>query len=87
MGANVQSNGYFPGYYSTREIIFGSEGSMRTSSNVNTELKNDYYHIGSLPLSSPCNLVGYNKELLKQTILKHEAIFRDQVCQLNDFYS
>ena len=87
MGANMQCNGHFPGYYSTRDLIFGAEGTSWTSSNGNSELKNDCYQIGSLPLSSSCHLLAYDKELLKQTILKHETIFRDQVCELRgSFY-
>ncbi|KAE9609643.1 hypothetical protein Lal_00006671 [Lupinus albus] len=87
MGANVQNNGYFPGYSSTNDLIFDSEGSMWTSSNVNTELKNDCHHIGSLPVLSPCNILGCNKELLKQTILKQEAVFRDQILELHRIYN
>ncbi|XP_027338612.1 uncharacterized protein LOC113852511 isoform X2 [Abrus precatorius] len=78
MSANMRCNGYFPGYHSTRDLVLGTEGSSWTSSNGNSELKNDCYQIGSLPLSSTCHLLGFNKEVLKQTILKHEAIFRDQ---------
>ncbi|MED6206045.1 hypothetical protein PIB30_023261 [Stylosanthes scabra] len=86
MGANVQCDGYFPGYYSARDLIFESERIPWTSSDVNSELKNELHYIGSLPVSSPCNLIGYNKELLKQTILKHEAIFRDQIHELHRIY-
>ncbi|KAE9601931.1 hypothetical protein Lalb_Chr13g0303011 [Lupinus albus] len=86
MGANVQHHGYFPGYFSTKDLIFDSEGSMLTSSNINSELKNDCHNIGSLPVSPPCNLLGYNKELLKQTILKQEAVFRDQIHELHRVY-
>lgn len=83
--ASRQCNGYFQGYHPPRDPVFGAEGSSWTSSNGNSERKNDCYQIGSLPLSSStCHLVGY-KELLKQTILKHEAIFRDQVCYLHGF--
>ncbi|XP_057730682.1 uncharacterized protein LOC130946014 [Arachis stenosperma] len=87
MGANVQCDGYFPGYYSARDLLFESERSPWTSSNVNSELKNELHYVGSLPVSSPCNLLGYNKELLKQTILKHEAIFRDQIHELHRIYN
>ncbi|MED6221118.1 hypothetical protein PIB30_051257 [Stylosanthes scabra] len=86
MGANVQCDGYFPGYYSARDLIFESERIPWASSDVNNELKNELHYIGSLPVSSPCNLIGYNKELLKQTILKHEAIFRDQIHELHRIY-
>ncbi|KAK7411376.1 hypothetical protein VNO78_02809 [Psophocarpus tetragonolobus] len=86
MSANRQCNGYFPGYHSPRDLVFDAEGSTWTSSNGNTERENDCYHLGSLPLSSTCQLSGYNKELLKQTILKHEAIFRDQINELHRIY-
>ncbi|XP_019438673.1 PREDICTED: uncharacterized protein LOC109344364 isoform X2 [Lupinus angustifolius] len=82
MGANVQYHGYFPGYCSTKDLIFDSEGSMWTSSNINSELKNDCHNIGSLPVSSS----NINKELLKQTILKQEAVFRDQIHELHRVY-
>ncbi|CAL0325770.1 unnamed protein product [Lupinus luteus] len=87
MGGNVQDNGYFPRYSSTNDLIFDSEGSTWTSSNVNTKLKNDCHHIDSLPVLSPCNILGCNKELLKQTILKQEAVFRDQIHELHRIYN
>ncbi|KAK7304663.1 hypothetical protein VNO77_42548 [Canavalia gladiata] len=86
MSTNMRCNGYFQGYHSTRDLVFGAKGSTWTSSNGNSEVKNDCYQIGSLPLSSNCHLLGYNKELLKQTILKHEAIFRDQIHELHRIY-
>ncbi|KAL2340720.1 hypothetical protein Fmac_008660 [Flemingia macrophylla] len=85
MSANMQCNGYFPYYYCTGDNVFGAEGSTWTSSNGNSERKNDCYQIGSMPLST-CQRLGYNKELLKQTILKHEAIFRDQIHELHRIY-
>ncbi|KAL2639595.1 hypothetical protein GLYMA_06G198000v4 [Glycine max] len=86
MSANRQCNSYFPGYHSPRYLVFGAEGSTCTSSNGNSERENDCYQLGSLPLSSACHLLGYNKELLKQTILQHEAIFRDQIQELHRIY-
>ncbi|KAI4343920.1 hypothetical protein L6164_011212 [Bauhinia variegata] len=86
MGANVERTGYLPGYYSTSDLMFGAEGSTWTSSNGNGELKSDCYHNGSLPASSPAQFLGYNRELLKQTILKHEAIFRNQIHDLHRLY-
>ncbi|KAG5035401.1 hypothetical protein JHK87_010311 [Glycine soja] len=84
--ANRQCNVYFPGYHCPMDFVFGTEGSPWTSSNGNSERENDCYRLGSLPLSSPCHISGYNKELLKQTILKHEAIFRDQIQVLHRIY-
>lgn len=82
MGANAPCNGYVPGYHSARDLVFGAEGSAWNSSNGNNELQNNRYNNGSLPGSPPVHLLEYNKELVKQTILKHEAIFRDQVCSV-----
>ncbi|KAL9314184.1 hypothetical protein ACSQ67_019636 [Phaseolus vulgaris] len=86
MSANRQNNGYIPGYHSPRDLVFGAEGSTWTSSNYDGERENGCYGLGSLPLSSTCHLLGYNKELLKQTILKHEAMFRDQIHELHRIY-
>lgn len=80
LGANVQTNGNFREYYSTKELIFDSGGSTWTSSsNVNNELRTGFYNMGPFQLSSPCTHLGYNQELVKQTILKHEAMFKEQV--------
>lgn len=86
LGANVQTNGNFREYYSTKELIFDSGGSTRTSSNVNNELRTDFYNMGPFPLSSPCTHLGYNQELVKQTILEHEAIFKEQIRELHRVY-
>ncbi|CAJ2664617.1 unnamed protein product [Trifolium pratense] len=86
LGANVQLNDNFQGYYPTRELVFDSGGSTWTSSNVNNELRTDFFHMGPFPVSSPCTFLGYNQELVKQTILKHEAIFKDQIRELHRVY-
>lgn len=80
---NLQCDGYVPRYPSPRDRILGTEGSTLTSSNGNIEEQNDVQNdgrkSGSLSESSSVNLVDYNKELMKQTILKQEATFREQV--------
>nr|XP_027192415.1 uncharacterized protein LOC105852476 [Cicer arietinum] len=87
LGTNVQCNGNFSRYYSTKEVMFNSEGSTWTLSNVNNELRTDCYNMmGPFPLTSPCTLLGYNQELVKQTILRHEAIFKDQIRELHRVY-
>ncbi|WJX95567.1 hypothetical protein P8452_76871 [Trifolium repens] len=86
LGANVQLNDNFQGYYPTKELRFDSGGSTWTSANVNNELRTDFYHMGPFPVSSPCTFLGYNQELVKQTILKHEAIFKDQIRELHRVY-
>lgn len=81
--ANVPCSGYLTGHYSPRDLIFGAEGNAWTTSNGKGELKNDCYNNCSLPVPLSGQLSGYDKELLKQTMLKHEAIFRDQVCSIS----
>ncbi|XP_058761598.1 uncharacterized protein LOC131634981 [Vicia villosa] len=86
LGANVRCNDNFPRCYSTREFMFDSEGSTWTSSNVNNEPRTDFYHMGPFPSSSPSTPLGYNQEIVKQTILKHEAMFKDQIRELHRVY-
>ncbi|KAJ7956437.1 DUF863 family protein [Quillaja saponaria] len=86
MGANVQYNGYLLGYYSSKDLILGAEGSKCTLSNGDSELQSSLYHTSSLSALSPEQLSGYKKELVKQTMLQHEAIFRDQIHELHRLY-
>ncbi|XP_028763536.1 uncharacterized protein LOC114721831 isoform X2 [Neltuma alba] len=86
MGANVQTNGCPSRFYSARNFIFGTEGNNWTSSNGKGKLINDCHHHYSLSVPSPTHILGYDKELVKQTILKHEAMFKDQIHELHRLY-
>ncbi|KAL6995131.1 hypothetical protein U1Q18_005267 [Sarracenia purpurea var. burkii] len=62
------------GCYSIKDLIVGSNGSIY---NNERNLKNGNSHGVSLI---------YDKEILKQIMLKHESIFRDQVHELHRLY-
>lgn len=79
MGANMQCNSYFPGYYSTRNLKMDANGSTWPLNYDDKTLKSEYCYSGIFLPLSPAQVLGYNKEVLKQTMLKHETIFRDQV--------
>lgn len=77
MGANMQFNSYFPRYYNAGNLSLDGNGSSwplnpdkKVSENGNS------YNTAFL---SADYLLAYNKELLKQTMLKHETVFKDQV--------
>lgn len=76
----MQCKSYFPGYYSTRDLNLEVNGSAFPFNNIDKILNNGHYCPGSLSSPSPDLHLGCNKEALKQTMLKHESIFRDQVC-------
>ncbi|KAK4252493.1 hypothetical protein QN277_014486 [Acacia crassicarpa] len=86
MGANVETSGYPSRFNSTRNFIFGTEGNTWTSSNGKGKLINDCHHHYSLSVPSPTHILGYDKEIVKQTILKHEAMFKDQIHELHRLY-
>lgn len=81
MGTEVQSKMYLPGYYSAKDIS-NSAGYVGWSLHHESNSLKNGQHCGIL-LSKP-TLDGvdydvYNKEKLRETIMKHETIFRNQV--------
>ncbi|KDP41264.1 hypothetical protein JCGZ_15671 [Jatropha curcas] len=47
---------------------------------------NGQYYNGFLPRSIADVYSGYDKDIVKQTMLEHEAIFKDQLCELHRLY-
>lgn len=82
----MQCKSYFPGYYSTRDLNLEVNGSAFPFNNIDKILNNGHYCPGSLSSPSPDLHLGCNKEALKQTMLKHESIFRDQIHELHRLY-
>lgn len=79
MGANLQFNSYFPGCYTAMNLKMDANGSTWPLNYDNRTLNSNYCHNGFLLPLSPDQVLGYNREVLKQTMLKHETEFRDQV--------
>ncbi|GMJ05784.1 hypothetical protein HRI_004247600 [Hibiscus trionum] len=85
MQANMQHESHFPGCYATWDLNSDANGTVWPSDNVNRISRNRQYTNVTLPPSLDLNMF-YNKDLLKQTMLKHEAEFRDQIRELHRLY-
>ncbi|KAE8661754.1 Flavin-binding monooxygenase family protein [Hibiscus syriacus] len=85
MQANVQHESPFPRWYTTWDLNSDANGTVCPSDNVNRISRIRQYTDVTLLLSLGSNMF-YNKGLLKQTMLKHEAEFRDQIRELHRLY-
>ncbi|KAJ4961778.1 hypothetical protein NE237_021688 [Protea cynaroides] len=86
MGTKVQCKSYLPGYYSMRDLNSDANNGGWPVYYEDKTLKSGQYYNGFLLRPSTDAYLGYDKEMLKQTMLKHEAIFRDQVFELHRLY-
>ncbi|GAV68485.1 DUF863 domain-containing protein [Cephalotus follicularis] len=79
MQVDTQGGGYIPRYYSVRDL------NLNPLNDVGS-LLNGQHHNGALLLLSSDQHLEYTKEVLKQTILKQDAIFEDQIQELHRLY-
>ncbi|XVE54745.1 hypothetical protein DITRI_Ditri03aG0106200 [Diplodiscus trichospermus] len=86
MQADMQHKSHFPGCYTAWDLNLDANSAVWPTENVDRILRNKEYYNGTLPPSSDLS-VFYGKDLLKQTMLKHEAEFRDQIHELHRLYS
>lgn len=85
MGTEVQSKMYLQGYYSLRDLNNNAgKGSWPLHCEQKT-LRSGQYHEIFLTRPEMDGYDGHDKELLRQTILKHETVFRQQVCLFKPF--
>ncbi|WCJ25650.1 hypothetical protein M5689_007520 [Euphorbia peplus] len=84
MGTKVQHKMYLPGYYPTRDLNNGT-GNGSWSSHNEDKTFGQYYGIFSAQPAID-GYVGFEKEQLRQTILKHEMIFRQQLHEMHRLY-
>ncbi|KAL5987261.1 hypothetical protein ACLOJK_038423 [Asimina triloba] len=85
MGTKVQCKSYFPGYYSMRDLNEDTKNSTWPLFYDEKMLNGGQYYnyFTARPLNGYSE---YDKEALKQTMLKHEATFRNQVSELHRLY-
>ncbi|KAK6931297.1 Protein of unknown function DUF863, plant [Dillenia turbinata] len=86
MGTKVQSKSYLPGFHSMRDLNEGSSNGNWPLYYGDNTLSNGPYYNRFLPNSVPVTYPGYDVALLKQTMLRHEAIFKNQVYELHRLY-
>ncbi|KAG6468829.1 hypothetical protein ZIOFF_073522 [Zingiber officinale] len=83
MGTKVHSKSYLPGYQQTRDLNEDTNFSWTLfceHKSVSRQLFNEF----KPRAAGSC--LGYDKDMLKRTILEHEAIFRKQVYELHRLY-
>lgn len=85
MQADMQHKRPFSGCYTAWDLNLDANGAVLPTDNVDRILRNRQYNSGTSPLSSDLNMFFY-KDLLTQTMLKHEAEFRDQIHELHQLY-
>lgn len=87
MGTEVQSKMYLPGpgYYSIRDLDDNAGNGRRWDPHGRTSKSGQYYDM-FLASSSIDGYSGYEKQQLRQTILNHEFIFRNQLHDLHRLY-
>ncbi|KAK1352384.1 hypothetical protein POM88_053323 [Heracleum sosnowskyi] len=84
MGTKLHSKAYFPGYYS-RDLSNAGNG-MWAVYDEGKSFQNGQVNDSFLASSTMDRYMGYNKEKVRQTILKHESVFREQLQELHRLY-
>ncbi|KAM1164085.1 hypothetical protein TB2_023288 [Malus domestica] len=79
MGTEVQSKMYFPGYCSIQNLSSNVGHGSWSLLHENTNLKNGQQYEVFLTRPVIDGFHGRDEGQLRQTILKHESIFRHQV--------
>ncbi|XWS64209.1 hypothetical protein CRYUN_Cryun06bG0166800 [Craigia yunnanensis] len=86
MGTKVQSKSYLPGYYSMRDLNEDSNSCSWPLYYGDKTLINGQYYNSFFPRAIVDAYPGYDKDMLKRTMLEHEAIFKNQVSELHCLY-
>ena len=80
MGTEVHCKSSFEGYYSMRDVNEDSNSSSwPLFYGDNKGLTNGHYYNGFVPRTVADAYPGCDKEAIKQKMLEHEAIFKNQV--------
>ncbi|TQD87219.1 hypothetical protein C1H46_027254 [Malus baccata] len=86
MGTKMQCKSYMPGYYSMRDLNEDPNNCSWPLYYGDKTLSNRQYCNGFLPRAMTDAFPRYDKDVVKQTMLEHEAIFKDQVIELHRLY-
>ncbi|XP_006664139.1 uncharacterized protein LOC102707360 [Oryza brachyantha] len=83
MGTKVESKTYLPGYFAMADSSVNSNGNWLS---CHEESKPSGHVSDSFTITTPNGSPDYDKEMLKRTMLVHEATFRKQVYELHRLY-
>ncbi|XP_009798047.1 uncharacterized protein [Nicotiana sylvestris] len=86
MGIQVHNKGYLPSHYSMRDLSEDSNSSSWPLFYGDKTFTNGQYYNGFVSKTKTDAYPGYNKDVLKQKILEHESIFKNQVVELHRLY-
>ncbi|KAK9063627.1 hypothetical protein SSX86_017498 [Deinandra increscens subsp. villosa] len=86
MGTEVHCKSSFEGYYSMRDVNEDSNSSNWPLVYGEKGLTNGHYYNGFIPRPIADVDPGCEKDALKQKMLEHEAIFKNQVYELHRLY-
>ncbi|WCJ22162.1 hypothetical protein M5689_004262 [Euphorbia peplus] len=86
MGTKVQFESCFPGYFSMRDLNEDSNSCSWPLYYGDRTFTNGQYYNGFLPRTIADVYSGYDKDVVKRTMLEHEAIFKNQLCELHRLY-
>ncbi|XP_022881854.1 uncharacterized protein LOC111398924 [Olea europaea var. sylvestris] len=86
MGTKVHCESYLPGYYSMRNLNEDSSSSSWPLFYGDENLTSGQYYNGFTPRAITDRCLGHDKDALKQKMLEHETIFKNQVHELHRLY-
>ncbi|XP_015076699.1 uncharacterized protein LOC107020738 isoform X3 [Solanum pennellii] len=86
MGTQVHYKGFLPSYYSMRDLNEDANSSSWPLCYGDKTLTNGQYCNGFTSRTVTDAYPGYDKDILKQKMIEHEAIFRNQVVELHRLY-
>ncbi|XP_038706746.1 uncharacterized protein LOC120002187 isoform X2 [Tripterygium wilfordii] len=86
MGTKVHCKSSLAGYYTMRDLNEDSDGCSWPMYCGDKTLTNGHYYNGFFPRAIPDGYAGYDKDVVKQKMLEHEAIFKNQVFELHRLY-
>ncbi|KAH7516039.1 hypothetical protein FEM48_Zijuj10G0092200 [Ziziphus jujuba var. spinosa] len=86
MGTKVHCKSYLPAYYSMRDLNEDSNSCNWPLYYGDKTLTNGQYYNGFLPSAAADAYPGYDRDVVKRTMLEHEATFKNQVYELHRLY-
>ncbi|KAL2546706.1 Plant protein of unknown function [Forsythia ovata] len=86
MGTKVHCKSYLPGYYSMRDLNEDSSSSSWPLFYGDDNVTSGQYYNGFMPRTITDRCLGHDKDALKQKMLEHETIFKNQVHELHRLY-
>ncbi|EEF50793.1 uncharacterized protein LOC8289151 [Ricinus communis] len=86
MGTKAQCESFFQGYFSMRDLNEDSNSCSWPLYYGDRTFTNGQYYNGYLPRAIADMYPGYDKDVVKQTMLEHEATFKNQLCELHRLY-